>query len=70
MKLWILADFPEAGFEGLHPIQPQCMDIGETKQYVAGKACIVGNIDCRNLLGYDTAEEADQAAKETIGLTD
>ena len=66
-NMWpILDDFLEVGFDGLHPIQPQCMDIGETKQYVAGKACIVGNIDCRNLLVFGNEEEADQAVKETI----
>ena len=66
-NMWpILDDFLEVGFDRLHPIQPQCMDIGETKQYVAGKACIVGNIDCRNLLVYDSEEEVEQAVKETI----
>ncbi len=42
------------------------MDIGETKQHVAGKACILGNIDCRNLLVYGTEEQVDQAVKEAI----
>ena len=66
-NMWpILDDFLEVGFDGLHPIQPQCMDIGETKQYVAGKACIVGNIDCRNLLVYGSKNEVEQAVKETI----
>ncbi len=66
-NMWpILDDFLEVGFDGLHPIQPQCMDIGETKQYVAGRACILGNIDCRNLLVYDSEEQVDQAVKETI----
>ena len=66
-NMWpILDDLLEVGFDGLHPIQPQCMDIGETKQYVAGKACILGNIDCRNLLVYDSEEEVEQAVKEAI----
>jgi len=66
-NMWpILDDFLEVGFDGLHPIQPQCMDIGETKQYVAGKACILGNIDCRNLLVFGNEEEVEQAVKETI----
>ncbi len=66
-NMWpILDDFLEVGFDGLHPIQPQCMDIGETKQYVAGKACILGNIDCRNLLVFGSEEEVEQAVKNTI----
>jgi len=68
-NMWpILDDFLEVGFDGLHPIQPQCMDIGETKQYVAGKACILGNIDCRNLLVFGSEEEVEQAVKETIAV--
>ena len=66
-NMWpILDDFLDVGFDGLHPIQPQCMDIGETKQYVAGRACIVGNIDCRNLLVFGSEEEVQHAVKETI----
>jgi len=66
-NIWpILDDFLEVGFDGIHPIQPQCMDIGEVKKYLAGKACILGNIDCRNLLPFGTEEEVEQTVKETI----
>ena len=66
-NLWpILDDLLEAGFDGIHPIQPQCMDIGEVKTYLAGKMCVLGNIDCRNLLVSGTKEEVEEAVKETI----
>ena len=66
-NLWpILDDFLEVGFDGIHPIQPQCMDIGEVKKYLAGKMCILGNIDCRNLLPFGTKEEVGQTVKKTI----
>jgi len=66
-NIWpILDDFLEIGFDGIHPIQPQCMDISEVKKHLAGKACIVGNIDCRNLLPYGSKEEVEQSVKETI----
>jgi len=66
-NIWsLLDDFREVGFDGIHPIQPQCMDIGEVKKYLAGKTCILGNIDCRNLLPFGTQEEVEQAVKETI----
>jgi len=66
-NIWpILDDFLEVGFDGIHPIQPQCMDIGEVKEYLTGKACILGNIDCRNLLPFGTEEQVEQAVKETI----
>ena len=66
-NVWpILDDFLEVGFDGIHPIQPQCMDIGEVKAHLAGKACIMGNIDCRELLPFGTEEEVEKAVKETI----
>lgn len=66
-NIWpILDDLLEVGFDGIHPIQPQCMDIGKVKKYLAGKACILGNIDCRNLLPFGTKEEVEEVVKETI----
>jgi uroporphyrinogen decarboxylase len=59
-------DLLEIGFDGLHPIQPQCMDIKEVKSYVQGRACVIGNIDCANLLPYGTEAEVVDAVKETI----
>lgn len=66
-NLWsILDDLLEVGFDGIHPIQPQCMDIGEAKSHLKGKACVLGNIDCRDLLVSGTPEEVDITVKETI----
>jgi len=66
-NIWpILDDFIEIGFDGIHPIQPQSMDIVEVKEYLSGRACIVGNIDCRNLLPYGSKEEVEKSVKETI----
>lgn len=66
-NLWpIIDDFVEVGFDGIHPIQPQCMDIGEVKKYLGKKTCILGNIDCRSLLPFGTEEEVEETVKETI----
>jgi len=66
-NIWpILDDLLEVGFDGIHPIQPQCMDIAEVKEHVAGRACIVGNIDCRHLLVLGTEEEVEASVKETM----
>ena len=66
-NIWsILDDLLEVGFDGIHPIQPQCMDIAEAKRHLAGRACVLGNIDCRNLLPSGTEEEVDLTVKETI----
>ena len=66
-NVWpILHDLVEVGFDGIHPIQPQCMDIGEVKAYLGGSACIIGNIDCRDLLPFGTEEDVAKTVKETI----
>lgn len=62
----ILDDFVEVGFDGFHPVQPQCMDIGKVKAHVAGRLCLVGNIDCRHLLPFGTVEQVEQTVKQTI----
>jgi uroporphyrinogen decarboxylase len=66
-NLWpILDDLIEVGFDGIHPIQPQCMDIGEVKRHLAGRACVLGNIDCMYLLPSGSEEEVVQSVKETL----
>jgi len=56
----------EAGVDGIHPIQPQNMDIAETKKQFGDKVCLVGNIDCSYLLVFEGPEEVRQNVKETI----
>ena len=66
-NMWpILDDFLEVGFDGVHPIQPQCMDIAEVKAHLAGKMCVLGNIDCRNLLVSGTEAEVDETVRKTM----
>ena len=66
-NLWpILDDLLEVGFDGIHPIQPQSMDIGEVKRHLQGKAAVVGNIDCSFLLPFGTEQEVDQTVRQTI----
>ncbi len=68
-NVWpILDDFVEVGFDGIHPIQPQCMDISAVKQHLDGQACIIGNIDCRNLLVSGTPQQVREAVKQTIAV--
>ena len=65
--LWPILDMlVDCGFDGIHPIQPQCMDIGEAKKHLAGKACVMGNIDCMYLLCEGTTEEVEKTVRETI----
>ena len=66
-NLWpILDDLVEVGFDGIHPIQPQCMDIGEVKRHLAGRACVLGNIDCMYLLPFGSEDEVVESVKDTL----
>lgn len=68
-NVWpILDDLVEVGFDGFHPIQPQCMGIAEVKRYVGDRICLIGNIDCRYLLPFGTPEEVDEAVRMTIEI--
>jgi uroporphyrinogen decarboxylase len=66
-NLWpILDDLLEAGFDGIHPIQPQSMDIRDVKAHLEGRATVLGNIDCSFLLPFGSQEEVERAVLETI----
>lgn len=68
-NMWpILDDHVEVGFDGFHPIQPDCMDIAEVKAHTSGKLCLIGNIDCRDLLCEGSEEEVEAVVKKTIEL--
>ncbi len=64
----IMDDLAEVGFDGFHPVQPQCMDISEVKRRMAGKLCVLGNIDCRHLLPFGASAEVEEAVKQTIAV--
>jgi uroporphyrinogen decarboxylase len=68
-NMWpFMEDIIEMGFEGFNPIQPQCMDIAEVKRSFGDRICLVGNIDCRDLLCYGTEAEVERVVKETIDI--
>jgi len=68
-NIWqILDDLIEIGFDGIHPIQPQCMDIGKVKEYLKDKACIMGNIDCQELLPNGSPDEVESVVKKTMEI--
>lgn len=58
--------FVENGFDAIHPIQPQCMDIAEVKRDWGDRLCVMGNIDCSFLLPFGTPEEVRASVRETI----
>jgi len=62
----LIPRFIAEGFDGLHPLQPQCLEIKWVKQEYGKRICLMGNIDCMYLLVFGTAEEVRRKVKETI----
>ena len=68
-NMWPIMDgIVEAGFDGFHPVQPQCMDIGEVKARYGDRLCVLGNIDCTYLLPFGSEEEMEETVRETIAI--
>ncbi|RJP19173.1 MAG: hypothetical protein C4520_13370 [Candidatus Abyssobacteria bacterium SURF_5] len=67
-NLWPILDRLIAnGFDGIHPLQPQAgMDLKRVKTYCGDRVCLLGNIDCIDLLPSGTEEEVEQAVKQAI----
>lgn len=57
----------ETGIDGLNPIDPIAgMDIAEVKKRYGDKICIIGNIDCGDLLTNGTRQQVMEAVKICI----
>ncbi len=61
----ILPDLVDIGFNAIHPIDPNGMDIEETRRIVGPKVCLIGNLSLGHPLGLGTPAEV---AMETEGL--
>ena len=68
-NLWPILDaIVETGAEGLNPIEPSAgMDIIRVKDEYGNRVCLIGNIDCGDLLCHGSIEEVEQAVRACIG---
>ncbi|MBI5503599.1 MAG: hypothetical protein HY899_02275 [Deltaproteobacteria bacterium] len=68
-NLWSLMDtLLASGYDGLNPLEPQAdMGLEKVKDSVGDKICLLGNIDCRDLLPDGTPEQVDEAVRQAIG---
>lgn len=59
----------ETGIDGINPIDPIAgMDIQHIKKMYGNRVCIIGNIDCGNLLTNGTPEQVTRAVKACISV--
>lgn len=67
--LWeVIEDLIEIGIDGLHPIDPTCMDIEEVKRKVGGRISIFGNIPNDLLMEGEPGEVMELTKKRIKAL--
>ena len=67
-NIWEILDLlVEAGIDAINPLEPVAgMDIGEVKKKYGDKVCLIGNIDCGDLLSRKSPCEVEEVVKQTI----
>ncbi|MBA3013267.1 MAG: hypothetical protein KKF12_15990 [Proteobacteria bacterium] len=67
-NLWPLLDILlDSGYDGLNPLEPQAgMDMARVKAYCGDRICLLGNIDCIDLLPNGTCGQVDEAVRTAI----
>jgi len=66
-NVWgIIYDWIDVGFEGIHPFQPQCMDLAESKEKLGDKVCLMGNIDCIDTLVSGSEKDVEEEVRQAI----
>lgn len=67
-NIWpILDDIVSTGVDGINPLEPVAgMDLGAVKAAYGDRVCLVGNIDCGELLCHGTPEDVAEAVREAI----
>jgi uroporphyrinogen decarboxylase len=61
----VLPDLVEIGFNAVHPIDPNCMSMQETRDIVGSDVCLIGNLSLTYPLGTGSPEDV---ARETEAL--
>ncbi|MCX5838704.1 MAG: hypothetical protein NTW71_09345 [Deltaproteobacteria bacterium] len=69
-NLWSIMDILiDSGYDGLNPLEPQAgMDLKKVKDAYGDKICLLGNIDCKELLPAGTPDQVEAAVKHAIDV--
>ncbi|MFC1526244.1 uroporphyrinogen decarboxylase family protein [Candidatus Latescibacterota bacterium] len=67
-NIWsILDSILATGIDAINPLEPVAgMDIGKVKAYCGDRVCLMGNIDCGQLLSHGSEDEVREAVRECI----
>jgi len=62
----VLDDLIALGVDGLHPIEPNVMDLADVKRRYGDKLFLRGNVDCTHVLPYGTEEDVRRDVRRCI----
>jgi uroporphyrinogen decarboxylase len=62
----ILDDICATGIDGLHPIEPGPMDLGDVKAKYGDRICLLGNVDCKYVLPYGSEDDVRKDVRRCI----
>jgi uroporphyrinogen decarboxylase len=62
----LLDDFISLGVDGLHPIEPNVMDLADVKRRYGDKFFLRGNVDCTHILPYGSEEDVRRDVRRCI----
>ncbi len=67
-NIWpLLPDIVGTGVDGINPLEPTAgMDLAEVKAAYGQQVCLIGNIDCGDLLSHGTPAQVEAAVREAI----
>lgn len=67
-NLWKLMDtLLDSGYDGLNPLEPQAgMTLERVKAYCGDRLCLLGNIDCAELLPHGTPKQVEAEVRRAI----
>lgn len=67
-NLWSILDMiVETGTDAINPLEPVAgMDMRRAKEEYGDRVCLVGNIDCGELLAHGTVEQVEQTVRQCI----
>ncbi len=69
-NLWSIMDvLIDSGYDGINPLEPQAgMDLKKVKDAYGNKICLLGNIDCKELLTKGNPEQVEAAVRQAIDV--
>ncbi|MHB9034519.1 MAG: uroporphyrinogen decarboxylase family protein, partial [Anaerolineae bacterium] len=69
-NIWpIIDDLVRTGIDGLNPLEPVAgMDLAAVKKRYGKQVCLIGNIDCGELLSHGTTTEVELAVKRALQI--